>query len=279
MRGPMRKPADQPLVTGKTETPPERHFRLPSIDEAAAAETRRALEDLLADLPAIAGTLPGGFMDASERFVGLLLAANRRLNLTRVTSPAEVARLHLLDSLAALPQVDALAPSEAIDLGSGGGLPALPLAIARPHVRWTLVDSVGKKATVLGEFAEELGLHNVEVIADRAEALGRSADHRERYSLVTARACAALPVLVELALPLLAVGGSLLAWKGPLVEADDEVRRGKAAAGQVGGGRLRIVDPRVPALGGHRFVIARKERATEARFPRRPGEPGRRPLA
>jgi len=274
----MRKPADQPLVTGKTETPPERHFRLPSIDHDEAASARRALEELLANVPSLAGTLPPGFLDAAERFVGLLLAANRRVNLTRVTSPDEVARLHLLDSLAALPVIDHMAPSEAIDLGSGGGLPALPLAMARPELRWTLVDSVGKKATILAEFAQALNLPNVTVIADRAEALGRSVAHRERYGLVTARACAAMPVLAELALPLLAIGGSLVAWKGPLSEADEEVRRGEAASVQLGGGRLRIADPGVTALGGHRFVIVPKERATNARFPRRPGEPGRRPL-
>ena len=171
-----------------------------------------------------------------------------------------------------------MAPGRAIDLGSGGGLPALPLAMPRPEVRWTLVDSVGKKASILREFVEALGLANVTVIADRAEALGRDPSHRQRYDLATARACAALPVLAELALPLVAPGGWLLAWKGPLTEADDEVRRGRAATGQLGGGRLRIVDPGLPALGGHRFVIVPKERATDARFPRRAGEPGRRPL-
>ena len=274
----MREPADQPHVTGKTETPPERHFPLPSIDDATAADARRVLEGLLADLPAIACRLPPGFLDAAERFVGLLLAANRRRNLTRVTSPADVARLHLLDSLAALPQIDQMAPREAIDLGSGGGLPAIPLALARPEVRWTLVDSVGKKAAILAEFAGALGLSNITVLAERAEAIGRSPVHRERYGLVTARACAALPVLAELALPLLTIGGALLAWKGPLGEADDEVRGGRAAIGQLGGGELTIVDPGVPALGGHRFVIVRKERITDARFPRRPGEPARRPL-
>jgi 16S rRNA (guanine527-N7)-methyltransferase len=274
----MRKPADQPLVTGKTETPPERHFRLPRIDHDEAAEARHALEQHLAHLPAIAASLPPGFMDAAERFVGLLLAANRRVNLTRVTSPDEVARLHLLDALAALAEIDRMAPAEAIDLGSGGGLPALPLAMVRPEMNWTMVDSVGKKATILAEFVQALGLRNVTVIADRAEALGRSAAHRERYGLVTARACAALPVLAELALPLLAIGGSLLAWKGPLSKTDEEVRRGQEAAGQLGGGPLRILDPGVAALGGHRFVIVPKERPTEARFPRRPGEPGRRPL-
>ena len=95
---------------------------------------------------------------------------------------------------------------------------------------------------------------------------------------MTARACAALPVLAELALPLLETGGSLLAWKGPLVEGDEEVRRGRVAIGQLGGGRLRLVDTDLPALGGHRFVIVPKERETDARFPRRAGEPGRRPL-
>ena len=274
----MRKPANQPLVTGKTETPPERHFRLPSTDRGEAADARNALEELLADVPAIAGSLPESFLDAVERFVALLLAGNRRFNLTRVTSPREVARLHLLDSLAALPQIDHMVPSQAIDLGSGGGLPALPLAMARPGTHWTMVDSIGKKATILSEFVQALSLPNVSVLADRAEALGRRAAHRERYELVTARACASLPVLAELALPLLTVGGSLLAWKGPLTETDEEVRRGRVASGQLGGGRLRIVDPGVTALGGHRFVIVSKERVTEARFPRRPGEPGRRPL-
>jgi 16S rRNA (guanine527-N7)-methyltransferase len=274
----MRKPADQPLVTGKTETPPERHFRLPSIDEVTAGEARRALEELLADLPAIAETLPPGFLDAAQRYVALLLAGNRRLNLTRVTSPGEVARLHLLDSLAALPEIDRIAPGEAIDLGSGGGLPGLPLAMARPQLRWTLVDSVARKAAVLAEFVGALALPNVTVVAERAEALGRSVVHREQYGMATARACAALPVLAELALPLIAIGGSLVAWKGPLSEADDEVRRGRVAIGQLGGGPLSIVEPGVAALGGHRFVIVPKVRTTDARFPRRPGEPGRRPL-
>lgn len=251
---------------------------MPTIDQAAAAEARRALETLLSEEPAISAGLPQGWPDAIERFVALLLAVNRQVNLTRVTAPDEVARLHLLDSLAALPLIDAMAPGRVVDLGSGGGIPGLPLALARPDVRWTLVDSVGKKATILAEFVAALGLENVGVVADRAEVLGRDAAHREGYQLVTARACAALPVLAELALPLLAVGGSLLAWKGPLAEDDEEVRRGRAAIGQLGGGALRIVEPGVPALGGHRFVVVPKQRPTDARFPRRPGEPGRRPL-
>ena len=137
---------------------------MPSTDQQTAADARRGLEGLLADAPTIANGLPAGFLDRTQRFVELLLAGNRRLNLTRVTSADDVARLHLLDSLAALPEIDLMAPGRAIDLGSGGGLPALPLAMARPEVRWTLVDSVAKKASILREFVEALGLANVTVI-------------------------------------------------------------------------------------------------------------------
>jgi 16S rRNA (guanine527-N7)-methyltransferase len=249
-----------------------------STTDADAAAARGALDRLLADAPGIAAGLPAGFGNAMQRFVALLLEANQRLNLTRVTLPDEVARLHLLDALAALPIIDRLAPPRVIDLGSGGGLPALPLALARPEMHWTLVDSVARKATVLRGFVEALDMDNVTVLADRAEALGVAVDHREGYDLVTARACAPLPVLSELALPLLALGGSLLAWKGPLDDGSDEVRRGRIAAGQLGGGRLEILSTGLPALGGHRFVTVRKDRPTLERFPRRPGEPARRPL-
>jgi 16S rRNA (guanine527-N7)-methyltransferase len=246
---------------------------------ASARAARLELDRLLqTDASALAARLPAGFADAVERYVALLLDANARLNLTRVVEPVAVARLHLLDALAALPLIDAAAPRRAVDLGSGGGVPGLVLALARPDVAWTLVESAGRKAAVLRSFAEALGLRAVVVIAERAESLGRDPLHRERYDLVTARACAALPVLVEYALPFLRRDGTLLAWKGPLSDADPEMRRGAAAASMVGGGRPTIVDPDLPVLGGHRFVVIPKVRMTPARFPRRPGEPGRRPL-
>jgi 16S rRNA (guanine527-N7)-methyltransferase len=245
---------------------------------AAARQARAWLEELLEAPPVLADLLPPGFADAVEAYVELLLRANRRLNLTRVTEPREVARLHLIDSIAALPWIDASGASSAVDLGSGGGLPGIPLAIARPAVAWRLIDAVGKKAAVLEEFVTELRLSNVTVIAERAETLGQSSGHRERHGLVAARACATLPVLAELALPLLSLGGTLLAWKGPLNEADEELRRGQAAAASLGGGPLRVEPAGAPALGGHTFVIGRKERPTPPRYPRRPGEPGRRPL-
>jgi 16S rRNA (guanine527-N7)-methyltransferase len=221
--------------------------------------------------------LPAGFADDVERFVALLLAANRGLNLTAVTDPAAVARLHLLDALSALPVLDGLPDTgRALDLGSGGGVPALVLALARPERRWLLVDSVRKKADALRGFVQALGLAQVEVVAERAEVLGRDPAHRATYGVITARACAPLPVLVEYALPLLAQGGTLVAWKGPI--ADDELRAGAGAAEACGGGTPTVHPSGFAELGDHRFVVVAKVAPTPERYPRRPGQPSRSPL-
>lgn len=243
------------------------------MSETDARAARVALEQLLEGRSL---DLPPSFGDRVERFIGLLLDANRRLNLTRVVEPEAVARLHLLDSVAALPAIDALTPSSAVDLGSGGGVPGMVLALARPEVAWTLVDSVAKKTDALRAFAVDLGLANVSVITARAEDLGRDPAHRATHGLVTARAVAALPVLVEYALPLLNERGALLAWKGPITDA--ELRAGAAASAELGGGAPRVEPSGHAALGDHRFVIVRRERPTPARYPRRAGEPSRRPL-
>jgi 16S rRNA (guanine527-N7)-methyltransferase len=217
-------------------------------------------------------------LDRLEAYAGLLLAANERLNLTRITEPAAVARLHLLDALAALPLLDDHTSPRAVDLGSGAGVPAIPLAIVRPDCSWLLVESVGKKARALTSFIDELGLSGVEVAAERAEVLGQEPAYRESADIVTARACAALPALAELALPLLRIGGELLAWKGPMAADDEEMLRGARATAQLGGGRPELLAAGPPQLGGHTFLRVAKVRATPSRFPRRSGEPARRPL-
>jgi 16S rRNA (guanine527-N7)-methyltransferase len=243
------------------------------VAAAAVAELRRLLET---DAPALRPALPAAFVDAATLFVELLLDANDRLNLTRVVEPEPIARLHLLDALSALRLVDAIAPTRAVDLGSGGGVPGIVLALARPGVRWTLVDSVRKKAEALRAMLEALSLPGVSVQAERAEVLGHDPGWRETVDLVTARACAPLPVLVEYALPILRVGGRLVAWKGPV--GDAELRAGHRAATVLGGGTPAIEATGYPSLGDHRFVVVEKVTPTPGRYPRRPGEPTRRPL-
>src|ERR1700687_6097126 len=126
---------------------------------------------------------------------------NRRVNLTRITDPAEIETRHFLDSLsAAMPLLDRLRANEPlwlVDVGSGGGMPGLPLKIAFPNIRVTLVESVGKKAAFLRETVAQLGLGDVEVVGLRAELAGRDPEHRDAYDWVTARGLAKLPVVIE----------------------------------------------------------------------------------
>jgi 16S rRNA (guanine527-N7)-methyltransferase len=267
----MREPAATPIIRRE-----DRKVARRSIFRLSDTDARRALVSLERLLSANALALPDRFADDAERYVGLLLEANARLNLTRVTEPDAIARLHLLDALAALPLIDAMVPRRALDIGSGGGVPGIILALARPSISWTLVDSVAKKADVLRTFVAALGTANVEVVARRAELLGHDPLYRERYDLVTARACAPLPVLVEYALPLLAVNGLLIAWKGPITDA--ELDAGAAASAVLGGSDPTVHPTGQPALGDHRLVLITKRRATPERFPRPPGQPSRRPL-
>ena len=250
-----------------------------SVDAARSARVARVeLERLLeTDAPALRATLPPGFADACEAYLALLLGANARLNLTRITDARDVARLHVLDALSALPLLDRLEPTRALDLGSGGGVPGIVLALARREMAWTLVDSVRRKCDAMRGFVDALGLGNVGVVAERAEILGRDPAHRERYDLVTARACAAMPVLAELALPLVRRGGVLLGWKGSL--SPEEQRSGEEAAALLGGDVTEVFPTGLAALGDHRFVLVRKVGLTPDRYPRRAGEAARKPIA
>lgn len=214
--------------------------------------------------------------------VRLLLAWNEAINLTAIRDPVGVARGHVLDSLAALPLVRALGASRLLDLGSGGGYPGLPLAVATP-VDALLVDSVGKKARFLVTAAAALGVADrVRVTSSRAEALAADPTHRGRWPLVTARAVAGLDELVELAWPLLAVGGHLVAWKRTPLE-DEIAAADRAIAALEGGlveaGRVVVhgIPAGIPGLEGHVLVVAAKLHPTPAGFPRDPAQRKRRP--
>ncbi|MCV0404245.1 MAG: 16S rRNA (guanine(527)-N(7))-methyltransferase RsmG [Chloroflexi bacterium] len=244
-------------------------------DDAAAARTELGRLRTAGPAEAVHDLSPG-FDDRVEEFVRLLLTANTRLNLTRITEPSAVARDHLLDALSVLPLLDEVAPRRAIDIGSGGGVPGIVLALARPDVRWTLVDSVRKKVDAVRSFVEALGLGNVTLVADRIEDVARRAGSRESFDVATARACAPLPVLAEYALPLVRIGGAVIAWKGPMTEA--EVDGGRRAAGLLGA-EVEVHRTGFDALGDRRFVLLRKRGRTPDGYPRRAGEPSRRPLA
>ncbi len=196
-----------------------------------------------------------------------------RQNLTAIDDVAAGVDRHLADSLAGAAVPEIRDAENVVDLGSGGGMPGIPLARVLPGVEITLVESERRKADWLVRATAELP--NVRVVADRTESLART--ERERWSAATARALAATPSLLELASPLVAAGGALVAWRGP---SDAEpTAADHDAADQVGFTFDRVVAVE-PFAGAERaLVVWRKVAPAPGRFPRRPGRATKRPLA
>jgi len=167
-------------------------------------------------------------------------------------------------------------PQRLVDVGSGGGLPGLPLRLARPELSLTLVEANRRKAAFLVQAVARLGLDGVEVLAARAEDAAREPGHREAYDVATARALAPMPVLAELCLPFLRVGGRLLAMKSGAVE---EALAAEPAIKRLGGRLLAVTPAASAARSLGQVVVVEKVSPTPPEYPRRAGVPGRRPLA
>ncbi len=212
--------------------------------------------------------------DAAAALIALLdRIAVEPQNLTAITGIDEGVDRHLADSIAALALPEVAAAAGCVDVGSGAGFPGLALAIARPDMAVTLVESEGRKADWLRRASA--AIPNVRVVSDRSEHL--AASEREAYPLATMRALGPLPVALELTAPLVAVGGAVLAWRGD--DADPELdAAGARAADELG------LAPRPPVAAApfpgarRRLQLFIKVAETPARFPRRPGRAAKRPL-
>jgi len=254
-------PAREPLPTRVTDVP-----ELPP----------EAVHALDAGLAALGLTLDAAARDAVEGHARLLLAWTTAINLTAIRDPVAVATAHIVDSLTAVAPMAARGLDRFLDLGSGGGYPGLPLAAALPAARALLVEPIGKKTRFLETVIEATGMAaTVEAAALRAEALAADPDHRGRWPAVTARAVDALPELVELAFPLLAQGGALIAWKRGDIAA--EVSAAQRAMQALGGGTLEGVPVDVPGLEGHVLVVVTRHGHVPSAYPRDPGARRRRP--
>ena len=235
-----------------------------------------ALESGLAEatFAPLAGLVDSGVKERLARFSFLLLEANREANLTRIIDPGEMAVKHVLDSMTALLAGEWPHGATVCDVGTGGGLPGIVLAVVRPDLSVTLVDSVAKKVAAVESIARALGI-GAQAIHARAEELGREAAHRERYQIVVARAVAPLPVLAELCLPLVAVGGSFVAMKGR----DAGLEEGFYAVERLGGKVRQSISLSLPGGYGERTLLSiAKVKPCPPEFPRRPGMPEKRPL-
>jgi 16S rRNA (guanine527-N7)-methyltransferase len=224
-------------------------------------------------------SLTPGQLEKFGLFYRELIDWNRRVNLTAITGYEEVQVRHFLDSLTVVLAVGPLDRPDVrvIDIGSGAGLPGVPLKIVFPAVRLTLLEATAKKARFLGHLVDALSLDNVEIIAGRAEDLGHDPRCREKFDLALGRAVAPLPALVELGLPFVSVGGRMVAQKkGDITRELEETRR---AAAILGGRISGTVPVNISGLrDGRCLVVIEKVSATPREYPRRPGVPARRPL-
>jgi 16S rRNA (guanine527-N7)-methyltransferase len=245
-------------------------------------------------------------LDRLARYRDLLSTSANEFNLTSLRDPQSIERRHIVESLAfgAFLQVRGLLPSESgaaarpasvsprpvraetaeglaapmrvLDIGTGAGLPGIPIKIGWPEMSLTLLESAGKKCRFLEQACEALGLEDVLVVEGRAEDVGRDAAHRETYDLVIARAVAPLPVLLEYALPALRIGGWLTAPKGSAALSELDA---SAKALDALGGRLYDAAPFQPPEGLRQTVVlVEKVAPTPERYPRRAGIPSKRPL-
>lgn len=227
-------------------------------------------------------SLPPLQVSKLRAYVEMLLRATKEFNLTAIVDREEAWKRHVVESLRLLPllgpagkedgEVRPPTGAELIDVGSGGGVPGMVLAIACPDVHVTLLEATAKKARFLEQVARELGLPNVVVLPERAEtAAAVGSPHRERFDWVTARAVAPLRVLLELTVPFAKTGGQLLAVKGE--RALEEIAEA-----------TRAIDTlQIEHFGTFRHPTAtvllfRKTNRTPKKYPRRPGEPKKNPL-
>ncbi len=244
--------------------------------EPLPAAYRDALDRGLRDLGLVLAPAARAIIDGHAR---LLLSWTGSINLTAIRAPADVARLHVMDSLAGLGAVasDGVARARILDLGSGGGYPGLVLAAALPEAQVVLVDSVGKKVRFLETAIAALGVTGrVRAVAARSESLASDRLHREAFDVVVARAVGSLRELAEIGLPLVRVGGRLIAWKRGDVDA--EIAEARATIAALGGGAVQVTRIQASGLDGHVVVVVAKETTTPAGYPRDPATRRRHPL-
>jgi 16S rRNA (guanine527-N7)-methyltransferase len=256
-------------VVREREPLPTRVRDTPTLPAAYIRALERGLADLGFDLDTAARA-------AIDGHVRLLLAWTRAINLTAIREPAAVATGHVVDSLSVVPWLRAREADRILDLGSGGGYPGLPIAAALPDSAVTLLEPIGKKARFLRAVVAATGLGaRMTVVADRAEALAADPTRRATWSVVAARAVGSTADLVELAFPLLAPDGALVAWKRGDLEG--ELAAAGRAMDALGGGTLDVLDVALDELRDHRLVIATRTGHVPAAYPRDPAARRRRP--
>lgn len=217
-------------------------------------------------------------LEQYELYFHILVEWNEKMNLTAITAKEEVYLKHFYDSISAAFYFDLEDKALNIcDVGAGAGFPSIPLKIAFPDLKITIVDSLNKRISFLEHLSNELGLQNTRFIHDRAETFGKNPQYRESYDLVIARAVARLSVLSELCLPLAKVGGTFIAMKGG--QAEEEIKSGQKAVSVLGGKLEAVHSFTLPVEESERnILVINKEKKTPKKYPRKPGTPNKTPI-
>jgi 16S rRNA (guanine527-N7)-methyltransferase len=220
--------------------------------------------------------LSNGAVEQFRRYNELLEDRNKFMNLTAIAGEKDVAELHFLDSLALL-TVGSFVDRTVIDIGSGAGFPGVPMKIAEPSIRLTLLDSQQKRISFLEELSALLSMPDISCLHARAEEAALLADMRDRFDFAVSRAVARLNVLAEMCLPFVKPGGAFIAMKG--TDSDEEIEEAKNALAILGAVVENIFDYIVPGTDvKHRAVIARKTAPTPSGYPRRFAKIEKKPL-
>lgn len=213
-----------------------------------------------------------------DRYCASILEFNKQINLTAITDMEMFHVKHVVDSLACLNEPEYVKAKIIADMGTGAGFPGIPLAIASPDKEFVLIDSLAKRLKIIDELCKELDIKNVKTLHGRAEDIGQNTAYREKFDLSVSRAVARLDILSEWCLPLLKVGGSLIAFKG--MKAELEVEEAKRAIEILGGRIERIEEYKGDELeiNKHALVIINKIKHTPSKYPRKPGKAKEQPI-
>lgn len=234
---------------------------------------KEKMEKLISEAKKIGVEINAEQVTKFKAFLDMLQKANTETNLTAITETKDIILKHFIDSISILPFIPKNTVS-VVDIGSGAGFPGIPVKIVRPEIEVSLLEATAKKANFIEQVTKELNLPKTKIINARAEDAGQDLRYREQFDVALGRAVAQMRVLAEYALPFVKVGGFFIAQK----DAEEDIATAEKAIQTLGGEIQDIVPIKIEGLSERNIVIVKKTSPTIDKYPRRPGNPEKKPI-